>query len=310
MPGPLGSSFSLRKGSKNTGLKGRNKVQLPGYTTFSRNRVDKSMGGISTSIKNNMGNQAINVGQGEGDDEYLIVRLEQFKPAICVINCYGEQEGRVGREEVKEKWERILKELYKIRSRGEECLLIGDLNKMVGCDQLGIKGNKDKISYGGQLLRELIATGEYRLVNNMEVTEGGPFTREDPADEENKSCLDYFISSANLMPFIKRLVIDNQRKYAMKRIVYKDGKFKNTFTDHYTLILYMSDLPGKSFRSEKVTRWNLRKEGGWEKYKELGESISQKLIDIAEDKNSPVEEVADKFNKLSDDIKFKAFGKG
>ena len=99
MPGPLGSSFSLRKGSKKTGLKGRNKVQLPGYTTFSRNRVDKSMVGISTSIKNNMGNQAINV--GEGYDEYLIVRLEQFKPAICVINCYGEQEGRVGREEVK-----------------------------------------------------------------------------------------------------------------------------------------------------------------------------------------------------------------
>ena len=69
-----------------TGLRGRNKVILPGYTTFSRNRVEKSMGGISTSIKDKMRPHVVNVGQGAGEDEYLIIRLDQFNPAICVIN--------------------------------------------------------------------------------------------------------------------------------------------------------------------------------------------------------------------------------
>ena len=292
-----------------TGLRGRNKVQLQGYTTFSRNRVEKLMGGISTSIRNKMGPHVVNVGQGAGDDEYLIVRLEQFSPAICVINCYGEQEGRVGNEEVKARWERLLKEMNKIRSRGEECLLIGDLNKLVGCDHLGVKGNNERISYGGQLLRELIATEDYCLVNNLDIATGGPFTRIDPADASIRSCLDYFICSSNLRPYIKRLVIDSQRKQALKRVVYKDGKYKVVYADHFTLVLYMGDLPGHSLRSEKVTRWNLRKEGGWEKYKALAEDISQKVASIAEDRSNSVEEVVGQFNRISDNIKFKAFGK-
>ena len=64
------------------------------------------MGGISTSIKNNMGNQAINVGQGEGDDEYLITRLDCFNPALNIINCYGEQR-KTRKEDVEEKWARL-----------------------------------------------------------------------------------------------------------------------------------------------------------------------------------------------------------
>ena len=78
-----------------TGLRGRNKVNIPGYSSFTRNRKEKAMGGISTSFKDKMSADTVNVGQGADEDEYLIVRLEQFKPAICVINCYGEQEGRV-----------------------------------------------------------------------------------------------------------------------------------------------------------------------------------------------------------------------
>ena len=129
----------------------------------------------------------------------------------------------------------MLKELSKIKARGEECLLIGDLNKLVGNDQYGVIGNKDKISYGGQLLRELIATEEYCLVNNMDIACGGPFTWVDPADANNKSCLDYFICSKNLRPYIKKLLIDSERKFALLRVIHKDGKFKAVLADHFTL---------------------------------------------------------------------------
>ena len=292
-----------------TGLRGKNKLKIQGYITFSRNRVEKAMGGISTSVKDNIANCAVNVGQGAGDDEFIIVRLEQFTPAICLINYYGEQEGRVGKEEVNAKWERMLKEIRKIRARGEECLLIGDFNKLVGCDELGIQGNKDKISHGGQLLRELLATEEYLLVNNMDITSGGPFTRVDPADKDNESALDFFICSRNLRPYIKKLVIDSKRKHAMKRVVFKNGSFRTVFADHYTLIMYLKDLPGKALKREKMVRWNLRKEGGWEKYKVLAEDASKKVSALAEDKHKSVEEITERFYKISDDLKFKAFGK-
>ena len=65
-----------------TGLRGRNKVTLPGYLSYTRNRVVKSMGGISTSVKDTIKDSTVKVTEGIENDEFLIIRLEQFSPAI------------------------------------------------------------------------------------------------------------------------------------------------------------------------------------------------------------------------------------
>ena len=59
------------------------------------------------------------MGAGEGieDDEYLITRVECFKPALSVINCYGEQRN-IKKELVEEKWMRLRAEMEAIRARG------------------------------------------------------------------------------------------------------------------------------------------------------------------------------------------------
>ena len=292
-----------------TGLKGKNKVSLPGYLTFTKNREVKSMGGISTSIKEEWKNFAVNVGQGEGEDEFLITRLDNFKPAICVINYYGEQESRVGKDEVEARWVRLKLELDRIKSRGEGCLLVGDMNKHIGCDDLGVSGNIDKISTGGKLIRELLASEEYFLANGLAEAVGGPFTRVDPANEENKSCLDLFIGSSNLRPYLKKLIIDSKREHAIRRVGYKNGRVQTTYTDHYTIILYMENIPCFGVSKEKVIRWNLSKEGGWEAYKEITDDKSQEIIRIVEDKNKSIEDIFKDFERVDKDIKFEAFGK-
>ena len=207
-----------------TGLRGKNKVILPGYFSFTRNRVAKAMGGISTSIKDNWRTSTVHMGEGEGDDEFLIVRLDNFNPPICIVNYYGEQEGSSGKDLVEAKWARLRMELDKIRVRGDQCLCIGDFNKLIGNDELGVIGNHSKISCGGKLVRELLATEDYCLVNNMTNAKGGPFTRVDPADPNIKSCLDLLICSIGLRPFIESLIIDSNREHTMKRAVFKNGK--------------------------------------------------------------------------------------
>ena len=74
-----------------------------------------------------------------------------------------------------------------IMIRGESVLIIGDLNRSIGSDEHGVKGNHDKVSYGGELVRGTLAEGKLILLNNM--AEGGPFTWVDLANPENKSCL-------------------------------------------------------------------------------------------------------------------------
>ena len=60
-----------------------------------------------------------------------------------------------------------------IEDRGEATILIGDMNRAVGEGKWGVKGNKTNISYGGKLLRDLLETEEYILLNNLDIVEGG-----------------------------------------------------------------------------------------------------------------------------------------
>jgi hypothetical protein len=105
----------------------------------------------------------VHVGEGEGDDEFQIIRLDNFTPPICILNCYGEQEGRCDKDIVEARWARRKNELDDIKGRGEECIFVGDLNRLMGNDELGVMGNHSEISFGGKLERELLAAEEYVL---------------------------------------------------------------------------------------------------------------------------------------------------
>ena len=63
--------------------------------------------------------------------------------------------------------------LAKIDAMDEAALVIGDMNRRVGNV---VKDNHDEVSYGGKLIRDLISTGKYNLLNSSDKVENGPFT--------------------------------------------------------------------------------------------------------------------------------------
>ena len=291
-------------------LTGKNKMKIPYFTSFTKNRETKQFGGISTSVHDDWKTHAVCVGEGEGEDEFHSIRLSNFCPPVTVVNNYGEIEGKNSKEVVA-RWSRLKKELETILSRGEHCLLVGDLNKHVGNDDLGVEGNHDFISPGGRLVRDMVESGDWFLVNNLTgVVEGGPFTRVDPATGR-LSCLDYAMASAGLRPYIASMVIDSGRRFAMERAVYdrKMKKYQTKYSDHYSFVLKLSNLPMEKQKQEQVTQWNLAKPGGWEKFKELSENKSKIVDDAVEDEDRTVEDIFSKFESVLNKIKFQAFGK-
>ena len=122
----------------------------------------------------------IKIKEGDNEDEFILVKHEKFKPALNVLSIYGEQEGRSQKAEIFEKWSKILDVIYSVLARVECLIVLGDINKHIGSDLLGVFGNHEKISYGGSLVRDLIEAGDLILVNNTEKSEGVPFTRLDP----------------------------------------------------------------------------------------------------------------------------------
>ena len=123
-------------------LSGNIKVSLPPYTSWNKNRKEKGGGGIAiaTAVSAEYSDSSVGAGEGGGDDEYLITRVECFKPALSIINCYGEQR-KVSKEVIEEKWGKMRAEMEAIRARGEFCCVFGDLNKLVGTGHLGVPGN-------------------------------------------------------------------------------------------------------------------------------------------------------------------------
>ena len=294
-----------------TQLRGENKVHIKGYNCFSKNRKDMAGGGICSAVVGSLKEQTVRVVEGGEEDEWQAVRLNHIRPAITIINVYGEQEGRSSKDEVRAKWGRLLKVLEEARLRGDHCLLVGDMNKQVGNDHLGVPGNHPEVTPGGQLIRDLVESGNWVLVNAMEEkVEGGPFTRQDPASGR-QSCLDLWLCTDGLVPHVKSLVIDSERKMTVARPVWRRGRWQLTHSDHYTMLLTLQNLPTgrQSEKGNKEVGWNLARKNGWEKYKQLTEAKSESIKKVVENEELDIEEVVEKFERIENKIKFEAFGK-
>ena len=58
------------------------------------------------------------------------------------------------------------------------------MNKHVGDI---IEGNHEKVTHGDKLIRELLNTKKYVLIDSTSKVKGGPFTRYEPNEEDSKS---------------------------------------------------------------------------------------------------------------------------
>ena len=142
-----------------------------------------------------------------------------------------------------------------------------------------------------------------------EVVTGGPWTRVDPATG-GQSCLDLFVVSRELRPYVSELKIDNKRMFTATRVVKKKDNTKLVYSDHLSCLLTFTNIPRvKEVKEEKRTVWNLRKENGWIKYKEVTDEYSETIRKVVMNKEVDIENVMNKFEKIHNKIKFKAFGK-
>ena len=245
------------------------------------------------------------------NDEFIVTRLDNVKPAVNIVHIYGRIESReAGKpENVLKSWTKVLSELRAIEARQECVLLCGDWNRAIGSGQNVVIGNKCEVSYGGKLVRDLIASGDYHMLLNTSQAEGGVMTRVCPATGR-ESCLDFPIGSTNLLPYIKRVLVDSAREYAPRRAATKNGKLTLTFTDHYPVVVDL-EMPKSSQGMEPQSKleWNTNKPGGWEVYQKAGENNARDLCDLAEDKGYSSEEVSGKVEKIHEKMKWIAFGK-
>ena len=107
---------------------------------------------------------------------------------------------------------------------------MGDMNRHIGNDKYGIKGNKKKISNGGKYIREFVTDKSYTILNNMDTAKDGPWTWIDRQNSRTKSCLDLVIASDCLLPYVSMVWVDRERKFTPRRVIKSGRKTKTIFT--------------------------------------------------------------------------------
>ena len=118
------------------------------------------------------------------------------------------------------------------------------------------------------------------------------------------------MASRELTPFINKLTIDKKRKMAVYRVIKAKKSYKKVFSDHYTCLLTLKNLPFQPAGSKtKMVKWNVKKENGWDNYKKISDELSNKIDKIVENKDLSMQELMNKFDKVHNKIKFMAFGK-
>ena len=186
-------------------------------------------------------------------------------------------------------------------------LIVGDLNCAVGNGKLGVEGNTARVSYGGELIRDLINTGDYVLLNSLSIAKGGPWTRVCPG-AGGPSCLDLAIASRELVPHVTAVQVDSGRLYTPRRAVSKKGKLGVTYSNHFPVLVDLK-MPRAGPPDKLPAKWNLNKPGGWKLYEEESDRIAEKLEEVIEYEGYDSDELMQKVDKLDNKMKFKAFGK-
>ena len=134
------------------------------------------------------------------------------------------------------------------------------MNRALGDGEWGIVGNKPNISFGGGLIRDLLATNKYVLLNSFPLAKGGPWTWVDRSNPSVKSCLDIGIISAGLQSFVKSFQVDKEQKFTPRRLRKTKKGVVSTYSDHFSLEVQFSGFlraEGSKECKEPGCSWNL-----------------------------------------------------
>ena len=93
---------------------------ISGFTPYGSNRDNSSGGGIVTFVRNSDTSQCLKVFEGINDLEMVITRHAQFEIPINILNIYGKVESRSTKDEIEDRWVKVLEQIAHIEAKGEK----------------------------------------------------------------------------------------------------------------------------------------------------------------------------------------------
>ena len=233
------------------------------YTIYELHRQKSRGGGICIGILNEM--QPTWIAEGDDESEYLVVGLTLEKFKVRIISGYGPQV--CDSIERKNKfWSDIDHQVKEAGVNDEAVLLQMDSNAWLG--NTIIKDDKNPMNSNGKLFKEFYSKNpNLHLVNGTSVCRGTITRQRKTEKRDEESILDLFLVCDKLKPFVKEMVIDEERNFPL---VTKSNKA----SDHFTTYIDMS-LKFFPKRDERKELFNFRNTDCQEAFRNLTEKTNE-----------------------------------
>ena len=244
------SVFSVQE----TKIKDGNTIKLEEYIIFQKNRQKKENGGgIAIGCKEVL--KPVWVREGTDDVEALSIDIfvKQLKIRFCT--GYGFQENEL----IEKKnlfWEYFDNEVNEAERSGAGLIIQMDGNFWAGKDI--IKSDPRPQNNNGKLFQQFLERNKnLTVVNSLELCEGSITRQRLRNGKSEKSILDVFIVCNLVLPYLTKMVIDEDKNYILTNYENVRNGGKANDTDHATEYI---DLNLKIF-TEKPKRqevWNFK----------------------------------------------------
>ena len=202
------------------------------FQIYHLNRQNKQGGGLAVGVKNDIESTLIR----EGDDttEALSIQIVLENMPIRIIVGYGPQEN-AEIEKKKKFWNFIENEIFEaeVANHGIIFQMDGNLHAGPGL----VKKDPNPMNKNGKLFLEFMERNKSLIVLNSLESCKGVITRQRKLENRTEQAvLDFFLINEKLRPFLKEILIDEDREYGLFNTaqIRKDGKLSKS--DHNSLI--------------------------------------------------------------------------
>ena len=288
-----------------TKLKPNEKISCAAINDFQvyyLNRQRSQGGGIALGVNNNIESTIIN--EGDDETEMLSVKLFVHKMTIRIVTAYGPQEN-AKKDKKTAFWEALEKEVNCSEFENEGFILQMDGNLHEGQDL--IKSDPNKKNQNGKLFLEFLERNkQLTVVNSLDICEGIITRSRDVEDKTEKAILDFFVVNEKLLPFVRKMLVDENKKYSLINLA-QIKKNKNLIeSDHNALVLEL-EIKEEQEKPKREEILNFRSKIGQELFRKETES-NEDLLNCFKN-NYPFDSQIKTWKKEFDDILKKCFKK-
>ena len=162
------------------------------------------------------------VGEGAGEIETLSVELNLENMKIRCVCGYGPQETQSN--EIKALyWSQLSYEVEEAEQSGSAIIIQMDGN--LWCGPNLIKGDPNIQNQNGKLFQLFLENYPHlTIVNSLDICEGTLTRVRKTVNREEKSILDFFIICDKILPYVKKMVVDEKKEYILSSYQKKRAK--------------------------------------------------------------------------------------